>query len=268
MNLTKLSDYTLLSETKKLAAQEREILTQILHHLREVDSRRLYCVLKYNSIFDYAVGELKYSEGQAAGRVQAMRALVAVPEIESKIASGELSLSNVAMVQTAFVKSGKTMDRRAVLKRVENLSTREAEVIVGKPKKELTLDMIGDDALREKAKRVLGKYAHSKLSLEAVLHKLFDRELEVEARVKQSVKSPVTPAPELKKPSLHGIRKQLMRRGECSNCGSTYALQIDHIWPRAKGGTDHPSNLRVLCRACNQRSAIKHFGARGVQLNL
>lgn len=30
-------------------------------------------------------------------------------------------------------------------------------------------------------------------------------------------------------------------------------LEIDHIVPRARGGTDHPSNLRALCRPCNRR---------------
>lgn len=179
MNLTQLSDQVLLDETKRLAKEEREILVQVLHHLREIYERRLFSALKYKSIFDYAVGELKYSEGQAARRVQAMRALAAVPEIETKIVNGELSLSNVAMVQTAFVKSGKTLNRRELLKRVENKTAREAQVEIGyKPKRELTVEMIDDDSLREKA----------------------------------------------------------------------------------KGGSDDPQNLRLLCRSCNQRSAIIHFG--------
>jgi hypothetical protein len=48
----------------------------------------------------------------------------------------------------------------------------------------------------------------------------------------------------------------------CQNCGSTYALEIDHIRPRAMGGGPERENLRVLCRNCNQRAAVKMFGAQ------
>jgi 5-methylcytosine-specific restriction protein A len=30
-------------------------------------------------------------------------------------------------------------------------------------------------------------------------------------------------------------------------------LTVDHLVPKARGGSDHLSNLRVLCRSCNSR---------------
>ncbi|WP_429216421.1 HNH endonuclease [Kitasatospora sp. MAP12-9] len=33
----------------------------------------------------------------------------------------------------------------------------------------------------------------------------------------------------------------------------TTQLTVDHIVPKARGGTDDRSNLQVLCRACNSR---------------
>jgi 5-methylcytosine-specific restriction endonuclease McrA len=287
MNLSALSDAVLLSETKTLAAQERELITKVLHHLHEIESRRLYSSLKYGSLFEYAVRELKYSEAQAGRRIQAMRALTAVPEIESKIVSGELSVSNVAMVQGVFVKSGKTLDRRDALRKVEGLSTRQAEKVLGKPKKTLTLDMIDDEELREKAKRVLGKYAHLKLSLEDVLHRLFDEELKP-AKIRKPLQRDASPAPELMsqtklksqpelkpvsnknpkpakggRPSWPTLRKHIFNRDRhCVKCGSVHALQVDHILPRALGGSDEPDNLRLLCRSCNQRAAIEDFGLK------
>jgi hypothetical protein len=37
----------------------------------------------------------------------------------------------------------------------------------------------------------------------------------------------------------------------CRACGSWKDLQIDHIVPRSRGGTDDPDNLQVLCAQCN-----------------
>ena len=40
---------------------------------------------------------------------------------------------------------------------------------------------------------------------------------------------------------------------ECQRCGDTEDLTIDHIFPRSYGGSNAPSNLRVLCRSCNSK---------------
>lgn len=39
------------------------------------------------------------------------------------------------------------------------------------------------------------------------------------------------------------------------------ASQVDHIRPKAKGGTDDPSNLWALCRACHDRKSAADRGA-------
>lgn len=40
---------------------------------------------------------------------------------------------------------------------------------------------------------------------------------------------------------------------ECAYCGAKgVPLEIDHIHPRSRGGTDRVSNLTLACRACNQ----------------
>jgi hypothetical protein len=53
-------------------------------------------------------------------------------------------------------------------------------------------------------------------------------------------------------------------QGKCENCQSTFALEYDHIVPFAKGGLTSKENLRLLCRNCNQRKAIEHYGLRKV----
>jgi rubredoxin len=56
------------------------------------------------------------------------------------------------------------------------------------------------------------------------------------------------------KPSL---RFEILKRDDyrCQMCGVTAkdgaTLEIDHIHPVSKGGTNQPDNLQVLCRDCN-----------------
>ncbi len=47
-------------------------------------------------------------------------------------------------------------------------------------------------------------------------------------------------------------------------CPARSWLEVDHISPRARGGSNHVTNLRVLCRAHNQLLAEDTFGRRRV----
>ena len=135
MQIHQLRDDQLLVATKSLVQTEREILTKVLRHLREIDRRRLYSDLAYQSLFEYAVKELKYSESQASRRVNAMRLIKELPQIESSITKGELSLSNISQAQSMFRQQDKASpDRRAskasklkVLDALKNKSSREGQ---------------------------------------------------------------------------------------------------------------------------------------------
>lgn len=51
----------------------------------------------------------------------------------------------------------------------------------------------------------------------------------------------------------------LSRDGErCSYCGAVgVPLQLDHIHPRSKGGSDEPDNLTPACKPCNTSKGAK-----------
>ena len=220
------------------------------------------------------------------------------PQLEAKITSGTLSLTNLVLAQTLFSKekkAGRQMDAEAkltVLSQLENQSTRQAEKIVcgispemQARKKELHFNLIEDDSLREKLLRLKGHFAHAQpnMSLTDLLHRLCDEKLECINKLK----SPSAPgtrrktgitttvfgspvASEPRPPSQAEIRRQVWRRdkGRCSNCRSTFALEIDHVMPRAAGGPSTLENTRLLCRACNQRAAIKYFGLSKIASHL
>lgn len=99
MNLKNLSNENLLSCAKKLSIDEREVTTEILHHLLEIEFRRLHLERGYSSLFDYAVRELGYSEDSAYRRINAMRLIKSLPEVESKIKQGSITLAGAAKIQ-------------------------------------------------------------------------------------------------------------------------------------------------------------------------
>ncbi len=118
MNLRTLTDELLLQRTKSLVTRERETAIEILHHLKEVERRRLFLDRGYSTLWAYMTQELRYSESAAQRRVETLRALNEIPELEAKIASGALSLSNVAKLQSAARRAEKATQNARVHKEV------------------------------------------------------------------------------------------------------------------------------------------------------
>ena len=52
-------------------------------------------------------------------------------------------------------------------------------------------------------------------------------------------------------------RAKLDHNNSCSYCGRTTRLDLDHLIPRLKGGTDTADNLIYACRSCNSSKGPK-----------
>ena len=48
----------------------------------------------------------------------------------------------------------------------------------------------------------------------------------------------------------------------CQDCGSD-AMEVHHIIPFSKGGSDHPSNLKSLCQRCHRKYTDELLGELG-----
>jgi hypothetical protein len=281
MDLRHLTDETLLKETKDLKAKELAVLTALLHHLREIERRRLFSGLKYKSLYDYAIRDLGYPEDQAARRISAMRLMKEIPSIAGKIANGSLSLTNLCLAQTFFRREKKVSQKKyssaeklEVLQKLENKSTRAAKKIVLQispeafPKedqiKPVSEDLseirfVVDEALLEKIQKLKGLLAHShpNIGMADLVNMLCDLGIQkLDPAQKKSSAAPRVPE------SKAATKREIWKRdfSQCRNCGSNYAVQTDHSFPRGLGGDSTTQNLRLLCRSCNQRAAIEAYG--------
>jgi len=74
----------------------------------------------------------------------------------------------------------------------------------------------------------------------------------------QALQNPEISGVEYQQGELAGyeVREYLLEKWNrrCAYCGATgVPLEIEHIVPRSRGGSDRVSNLTLACRACNQR---------------
>jgi hypothetical protein len=179
-NLKSLSDTELLTEIRSLSSEERRLGVEVLYRLKEIEARKLYALQGYASLHEFTVRELKYSDGAAHRRIQAMRLLKDLPAIEEKLKSGELTLSNASQLQDflrAEKKLGKTYEAEEKQKLAEDLSgksTRQAQAILTEispeamPKESLRaismteakLTLVISQPLQEKLDRLKGLLAH------------------------------------------------------------------------------------------------------------
>ena len=304
MNYKHLSDIELEKTLKDSVQEENKLKIQILHLLAEVERRRLYSK-QHPSLFEYCVKVLKYSSAAAQRRIDSMRAMKLIPELEEKIISGELNLSSISQAQSFFrreSKQGKAYSieqKKEVLEKLENKSSRECiqELITISPqsvpqekRRELTpekteLKVVLNKDLIEKLDKIKALMSHKNPNMtdqelievmaEALLQRIDPEEKakRIEARKKQANDAQILPASEVKSknpryiPAAMKMDVYMKYKGKCShvNCNSRKFLEYDHIQPLALGGKTTLNNLRLLCRAHNQRAAINLFGAGKIQ---
>lgn len=264
MNLKHLTDYTLLKDTKNLVNQEREITTTILHHIKEIETRKLYSDLKYPSLFEYCCKELGYNESSAFRRIAASRLLKEIPQIEEKIEQGTLNLTNLSKA-AQFFKENEIVEIKAkkeIISQLENLSTRECE------EKLNSLTGINEEkrvrlSIKETTynsllvvKGLFGKN-HNFDELLGVLIKNSEEKIQKE-KFKQNSSVRLLSAQKATRIISTGVKRKVYQRDKkCVQCGGTHFLNFDHRKPYALGGKSTIDNVRLLCFNCNQRSRIK-----------
>jgi hypothetical protein len=124
--LRHLSDDVLMSRVDALVREERHITLKVLHHLIEIDRRRLCLPYGYSSLFTYCVRRLGYSESAALRRIRTARCIREHPDIYDLLEAGELTMSTVAKLTGVLTADNKDQ----LLSEVGGKSQREVNEVL------------------------------------------------------------------------------------------------------------------------------------------
>ena len=254
-NLKRINDQHLIHELKVLVSREREVLSQLLQYLKEVEDRRLYAARGYDSLFSFMRGELGYSEAAADRRIKTMRLVKDLPEVEEKIITGSLSLTVASAAQRFIKKEEKNRreekrapipksEKLALIQSLEGCSQRECEKKLAKISPETALpgdktrilteekvfiSFTADQRVFKKIERLKELTSHQnpegyyeplfEKALDLALEKLDPEKKALKVQATRSKNIPQTPAPKSEKsryiPQSLRRRVWIRDRGAC-----------------------------------------------------
>src|SRR4051812_39131698 len=93
------SNAELVEDTKRSVKAERRATLAVIERLEEIVRRKLHLSIGYGSLHEFCVVELKYSDGAAYRRIQAMRLCEELPQAREALSDGKLSLCTAATLQ-------------------------------------------------------------------------------------------------------------------------------------------------------------------------
>jgi len=102
------------------------------------------------------------------------------------------------------------------------------------------------------------------LSANDVFALVYERELRRRRRLERAhavLGTHALPERPRRDPIPREVRRAVFERdgGRCTECGSSFELQYDHVIPLALGGASTVENLQILCAPCNGRKGA-HVG--------
>jgi hypothetical protein len=121
-----LSNSELIAALPLLVRRESQAIAELVAHLAEMDTRRLYRDQAFSSMHQYCVEALYLSEGAAYKRIAAARAARDFPLVLELLADGKLHLSAICLLAPHLTEE----NHRSLLEAAVHRSKREVELLL------------------------------------------------------------------------------------------------------------------------------------------
>jgi hypothetical protein len=136
-----LTDSELLFKTEHAAKTEKYATLELLRYLVQVDERRAFATRECSTLYAYVLNVLGYSEKESNERVNAVRLMRNIPDTESKIANGQLSMTTAARVQQFL-----NVERKVGNEFSHEDASRLVETCSGQSKRKLEKTLLGQSS--------------------------------------------------------------------------------------------------------------------------
>lgn len=159
----------IFSTTKELVRTEKEYTAKILQNLMQIEKDKLYCELKYPSLYSYLIKELNYSEAESTVRVNAVRLMLKSKNAANKIIKGDITLSNAADAEKVLrkVKNEKLINK--VIQVAQTSSNRKLNQFINTELERVRKEvLILDERTLDKIERVKKAYGEDLSSYEVI----------------------------------------------------------------------------------------------------
>ncbi len=223
MSLKHLSDHELLIRTERSLKVMRQAEVEVLRHFREIEERRLWTGA--GSLYNFITRRFGLTADRIYPRLQAMRLMRAIPEVEHKLAAGELSVT---------IKPSEKM---------KAIATNQNRI-----------QFYVDDETLKQIEELKAKFAHHMPSgkmedlIKILIHQVHRPAKPRLRRItlkKRSRYIPVEVKRDMEKTRHLGCVHVDPRTGQ--RCGAKHFLQMDHLQPYSDGGPNETQNLQWLC---------------------
>lgn len=301
MDLKALTNEQLVTKLQTICRGSRRLLAQLLAYLAEVEERRLHLEAACSSLFVYCIRHLGMSEGEASRRIAAARLARRFPVLLDAVAQGMITLTSIVLLRHLFTEDNveelvREASGKSKLDVLRLVATRAPQPdapskIRALPRAHVTplsprthkVQFTASEELRAKLERAADLMRHSNPSgdLAVIVDRALDHliaDLEkrrLGKRTNGKFRARVSAKPTKGVPL--SVRAEVFERdgAQCTfvaadgqRCDAHTLLELDHIVPRALGGSNDAANLRVRCRAHNRYYAEQVFGREYVEARI